>query len=48
MAAALAEHLYVLWCLKAPRMDPETVHALPHKLVANLSRLETQKGGCHE
>jgi hypothetical protein len=41
MAAALAEHLFVLWSLKAPRMDRETVERLPHKLVANLSRLET-------
>lgn len=43
MAAALAEHLYVLWQLKAPRMDPETVTRLPHKFVANLSKLETHK-----
>jgi molybdopterin/thiamine biosynthesis adenylyltransferase len=48
MAAALAEHLYVLWCMKAPRMDRETVELLPHKFVANLSRLETHKGGRHE
>ena len=52
MAAALAEHLFVLWNLKAPRMDQETVDRLPHKLVANLSRLETHvaktEGGAHE
>ena len=48
MAAALAEHLYVLWGMKAPRMDPETVARLPHKFVANLSRLETHGGGAHE
>ena len=50
MAAALAEHLFVLWHLKAPRMDRETVEALPHKFAANLSRLETYtlKGGSHE
>jgi hypothetical protein len=47
MAAALAEHLYVLWHLKAPRMDKETVELLPHKFVANLSRLETHRGGHH-
>ena len=29
MAAALAEHLFVLWQLKAPRMDRETVELLP-------------------
>ena len=43
MAAALAEHLFVLWNLKAPRMDAETVATLPYKLVANLSKLETYK-----
>ena len=43
MAAALAEHLYVLWDMKAPRMDKETVAVLPYKLVANLSKLETYK-----
>ena len=50
MAAALAEHLFVLWHLKAPRMDRETVEALPHKFAANLSRLETYTltGGSHE
>jgi molybdopterin/thiamine biosynthesis adenylyltransferase len=47
MAAALAEHLFVLWHLKAPRMDKDDIERLPHKLVANLSRLETHtlKGG---
>ena len=50
MAAALAEHLFVLWHFKAPRMDQETVARLPHKLAANLSRLETctEQGGHHE
>ena len=43
MAAALAEHLFVLWHLKAPRMDRETVAVLPYKFVANLSKLETYK-----
>jgi hypothetical protein len=43
MAAALAEHLFVLWNLKAPRMDAETVAALPYQFVANLSKLETHK-----
>src|SRR5580704_306574 len=43
MAAALAEHLYVLWNMKAPRMDSETVAVLPYKFVANLSKLETHK-----
>jgi hypothetical protein len=48
MAAALAEHLYVLWALKAPRLEREVVDRLPHKLVANLSQLETHRGGHHE
>ncbi len=48
MAAALAEHLYVLWCMKAPRMDSETVALLPHKFAANLSKLETYRGGRYE
>jgi hypothetical protein len=48
MAAALAEHLYVLWSMKAPRMDKETIALLPHKFVANLSKLETHRGGRHE
>ena len=43
MAAALAEHLYVLWNIKAPRMDSETVAVLPYKFTANLSKLETHK-----
>jgi hypothetical protein len=43
MAAALAEHLFVLWNLKAPRMDKETVAALPYKFAANLAKLETYK-----
>ena len=50
MAAALAEHLFVLWNLKAPRMDRETVERLPYKFAANLTKLETYavKGGQHE
>jgi hypothetical protein len=50
MAAALAEHLFVLWHLKAPRMDKETVALLPYKFAANLTRLETYrlKGELHE
>jgi hypothetical protein len=43
MAAALAEHLFVLWNLKAPRMDKETVAVLPYKFAANLTKLETYK-----
>jgi hypothetical protein len=50
MAAALAEHLFVLWQMRAPRMDRETVAMLPHKFAANLTKLETHalKGGHYE
>lgn len=48
MAAALAEHLFVLWHLKAPRLNKETVAVLPYKLAANLSKLETTKEKSHE
>ncbi len=50
MAAALAEHLFVLWHFKAPRLDRETVALLPHRFAANLTKLEThsQKGGPYE
>jgi molybdopterin/thiamine biosynthesis adenylyltransferase len=50
MAAALAEHLFVLWNLKAPQLGKETVTRLPHKFAANLTKLETytEKGGHHE
>lgn len=43
MAAALAEHLFVLWNMKAPRLDKETVAVLPYKFGANLTKLETYK-----
>jgi hypothetical protein len=44
MAAALAEHLFVLWHLKAPHLDKETVALLPYRFAAHLSKLETHKG----
>src|SRR5262245_11500109 len=43
MAAALAEHLFVLWNWKAPLLDRDTLAVLPHKLAANLTKLETYK-----
>jgi hypothetical protein len=43
MAAALAEHLFVLWNMKAPRMDEEILAVLPYKFAANLTKLETYK-----
>lgn len=41
MAAALAQHLFVLWGMKAIHFPPEVTAKLPHKFVANMSRLET-------
>ncbi len=41
MAAALAAHLFVLWALKAPRLDRDTVGRLPYKFRANMTLLET-------
>jgi hypothetical protein len=48
MAAALAEHLFVLWHLKAPHLDKETVALLPYRFAANLTKLETHKGESHD
>lgn len=41
MAAALAQHLFVLWGMKVPQMKLPGIETLPHKLVSNLSRLES-------
>lgn len=41
MAAALAQHLYVLWIMEFPKMPWSIESRLPYKLVANLSQLET-------
>jgi molybdopterin/thiamine biosynthesis adenylyltransferase len=41
LAASLAGHLFALWHLKAPVFSPKTLAALPYRLVANMSRLET-------
>lgn len=44
MAAALAQHLFVLWAMEVPKMnDPEMTDLLPYKFGANLSKLETFK-----
>ena len=43
MAAALAEHLFVLWHMKAPRMDKETVALLPTSSRPTSAKLETYK-----
>lgn len=39
MAASLALHLYVLWMMEAPKLKPETLEHLPHKLTSTLTRL---------
>jgi hypothetical protein len=41
MAASLAMHLYVLWSMEAEKLETETINSLPHKLVSNLTRLES-------
>lgn len=41
MAAALVQHLFVAHAMEGPKCAPEARASLPHKLVANLSRLET-------
>lgn len=47
MAAALAQHLFVLWAMEVPKMpEQETVMPfLPHRLNSNLSRLEMVRVG---
>lgn len=43
MAAALLQHLLVLWKMEVPTIDKEVWPRLPYKLVANLSKLETHR-----
>jgi len=38
-AAALAQHLYVVWALESKHMDQEAWPYIPHKLVCNLTKL---------
>lgn len=45
MAAALAQHLLVLWGMEAPKLDAEVMPWLPYRLVSNLSRLEASLVG---
>lgn len=40
MAAALAQHLYVLWGMEAKGWEQSVAHGLPHHFRANLGRLE--------
>jgi hypothetical protein len=39
MAAALMQHLLVLWHLSVPKLDASIVESLPHQLSATLSRV---------
>lgn len=41
MAASLALHLFVVWAMESRKLDEQTLEYLPHKLVCNMSRLET-------
>jgi len=41
MAAALAQHLYVLWMMEAKKLSREVIDSLPHHLRANMTKLET-------
>lgn len=40
-AAALAQHLFVVWAMEAPKLNSETLPSLPYKLVQNLTKLES-------
>lgn len=42
MSAALAQHLYVAWAIEGRKLDREARAFLPHRLAANLSKLETR------
>lgn len=43
MAAALAQHLFVLWAMEAPGLSADVIPMLPYKLNSNLSKLEFTK-----
>ena len=43
MAAALVQHLFVLWAQQADKLDIDSLIHLPCRLRANLSKLETIK-----
>lgn len=42
-AASLALNLFVVWGIKAHKLDKETIPLLPYKLVSNMTRLETYR-----
>lgn len=43
MAAALAQHMAVLWSISVPDLDPEVLGELPYRMRANMSKLEQSK-----
>ncbi len=43
MAAALIQHLYVIWKMEIKKFDREAREHLPYKIVQNLSKYETTK-----
>lgn len=43
MSASLALHLFVVWALEAQKLNAATLDYLPHKLVCNMTSLETFK-----
>lgn len=40
MAAALMQHLFVLWCMERPKLNREATLFLPHRIRQNLTRYE--------
>ncbi len=45
MAAALIQHLYVLWKMERPKFDKEAIGHLPHRINQNLSKYTTVTKG---
>jgi molybdopterin/thiamine biosynthesis adenylyltransferase len=43
MSASLALHLLVVWAMESKKLARETLEHLPHKLVCNMTRMETFK-----
>lgn len=43
MAAALMQHLFVLWSMERPKLDKEAIPHLPFRIRQNLTKNETSK-----
>lgn len=43
MAAALAQHMFVLWAMEVPKSDEDISDVIPYQFRANLSKLENIK-----